>query len=272
MGDALRRRRTVARQGKQTHELSMDVAADGDGALDGLDVGLVDKDFPCLLEVKGEVRKKVEERRRRSEQGVGREVGKVRGVVSTTALLVALPQAQSQDHKGSGEEKEARGYEGGGEEREKTDPIAKALDVKLGELLAVGKVCNPYTTTQTGARANQQPSHFPARRGCDCVEGWARGPSSRGAGWCKRDREAGERVLGLVGWWCMGLTGESEGESRGGEEGEGGPWRWGGDPKDARGRRRRRRGLLPAFSIHSYRVSSLEPEPLGWCSPPARRA
>ena len=29
-------------------ELTVNVTADGDGALDGLDVGLVDEDFPCL--------------------------------------------------------------------------------------------------------------------------------------------------------------------------------------------------------------------------------
>lgn len=41
-------RNSRAPEGQKTHELTVNVTADGDGALDGLDVGLVDEDFPCL--------------------------------------------------------------------------------------------------------------------------------------------------------------------------------------------------------------------------------
>jgi hypothetical protein len=60
---------------EQIVELAVDIAADGDGAVDGLDVGLLDKD---LLDLEREV-ERWRERRRKRKKKVERRSGEIDG-------------------------------------------------------------------------------------------------------------------------------------------------------------------------------------------------
>lgn len=121
----------------------MDVAADGDGALDGLHVRLVDEDFPCLqVARRGDARPVEAGRAGRECEGEDRRRGiksgpeekqkssqlHFRPLVPCSSTLARVLGAPRVPTRSSGR---------------RTNLIAQPLDIELGQLLAVRKMGDP---------------------------------------------------------------------------------------------------------------------------------